>query len=277
MEGVYIMLTELQKKFFSKLKIPPKDNVEFEDLHTILLQMGYLLPYENIDIMEGSMQEFSRENIEKKLLLKNRGGLCYEINSLLYYFLCDCGFNVYRIAGTLYDSKIGKWNPDDGHALIVLQHKNEKYIIDAGFASYLPLQPVPFRGDNVTSVTGKYRVRKQNTEKGTHVFEMKKGENGETSHFLDSDLTDTWSIGYAFYLNTINEKKVNAIQNMVIEHPESPVNKGNIICKLIECGHIALTKQSFTETIHGKKSKKEITEKQYHQILKNKFNIFLDN
>jgi len=33
----YIMLTELQKKFFLKLKIPPKENVEFEDLHTILL------------------------------------------------------------------------------------------------------------------------------------------------------------------------------------------------------------------------------------------------
>ncbi|MED2559028.1 arylamine N-acetyltransferase, partial [Bacillus thuringiensis] len=29
------MLTELQKKFFSKLRIQPKENVEFEDLHTI--------------------------------------------------------------------------------------------------------------------------------------------------------------------------------------------------------------------------------------------------
>ncbi len=67
---------------------------------------------------------------------------------------------------------------------------------------------------------------------------------------------------------------MSAIQNMVIEHPESPVNKGNIICKLIENGHIALTKQSFTKTRYGKKSKKEITEKQYHQILRDTFHIF---
>ena len=79
------MLTELQKVFL-KIKMPPRENVKFEDLHTILLQMGHLLPYENIDIMEENMKEFSRENIEEKLLLKNRGGLCYEINSLLYYF-----------------------------------------------------------------------------------------------------------------------------------------------------------------------------------------------
>jgi len=181
---------------------------------------------------------------------------------------------VYRIAGTLYDPKTRKWRLDDGHVIIVLQHKRENYLIDAGFASYLPLRPAFFHDGSVTSVMGEYRVRKQKTEKGSHVFEMKKGKNGETSHFLDSDLTDTWSIGYAFYLNEINEKKVNAIQNMVIEHPESPVNKGNIICELIENGHIALTKQSFTETRYGKKSKKEIKEKQYHQILRNTFHIY---
>ena len=62
----------------------------------------------------------------------------------------------------------------------------------------------------------------------------------EKLHIFDSDLSDTWSIGYAFYLNAINEKKVNAIQNMVIEHPESPVNKANIICKLIEHGILHL-------------------------------------
>ncbi len=48
------MLTELQKKFFLKLKIPLRENVKFEDLHRILLQMGHLLPYENLDIMEGN-------------------------------------------------------------------------------------------------------------------------------------------------------------------------------------------------------------------------------
>lgn len=158
--------------------------MKFEDLHTILLQMGHLLSYENIDIMEGNTKEFSRENIEEKLLLKNRGGLCYEINSLLYYFLCDCGFNVYQIAGTLYDPKTRKWNHDDGHVLIVLQHRNEKYIIDAGFVSYLSLHPVPFHGDSVTSVTGEYRVRKQNTEKGTHVLEMKKEKMEKLHIFL---------------------------------------------------------------------------------------------
>jgi len=44
---------------------------------------------------------------------------------------------------------------------------------------------------------------------------------------------------------------------MVIEHSKSPVNQGNIICKLIENGDIALAKQSFTETRYGKNLKKK--------------------
>ncbi len=67
---------------------------------------------------------------------------------------------------------------------------------------------------------------------------------------------------------------MNTIENMVIVPPESSVNKGIIIYKLIEHVHIALTKKSFTETQYGKKSKKEITKKQYHQILRDTFNIF---
>ncbi|MGU3443204.1 arylamine N-acetyltransferase [Bacillus cereus] len=77
---------------------------------------------------------------------------------------------MYRIAGTLYYSKTRKWGPDDRHVLIVLQHKHENNLIDAGFASYLLLQTTPFHGSSVTFVTGEYRVRKQNTEKEKQVF-----------------------------------------------------------------------------------------------------------
>ncbi len=269
----YTMLTELQKNFFSRLQISPKEDVTFEDLHGILLQMGYVLPYENLDVMDKNIQKISRENVQEKLLLTHCGGLCYELNSLLYYFLIDCGFDVYRVSGTVYDLGGGKWKPDDGHVIIILNYNNQKYIIDGGFASHLPLYPVPFSGEVISSQTGKYRIRKQNTEKGTYLLEMKKGENGESAQFLDSEPTNTWRTGYAFTLDEIDTNKVNVIQNIIVEHPESPFNKGYIICKLIEDGHISLTKRSFTETKKGQKRKRTINEEEYHQILTEVFNI----
>ncbi|WP_411859769.1 arylamine N-acetyltransferase, partial [Bacillus thuringiensis] len=116
------MLTELQKNFFSRLQIPPKEEVRFENLHEILQQMAYVIPYENLDVMDKNIRRITRMNVQEKLLLNQRGGLCYELNTLLYYFLHDCGFDVYRISGTVYDLGGDKWKPDDGHVIIILNY-----------------------------------------------------------------------------------------------------------------------------------------------------------
>lgn len=90
--GIF-MLTELQKNFPSKLKISPKENIQFDTLREYR-RYGRIV------------SKISRENLVWKLLLNNRDGLYYDLNSLLYYFLNDFHFEVYWIANTLYDSKI---------------------------------------------------------------------------------------------------------------------------------------------------------------------------
>ena len=89
------------------------------------------------------------------------------------------------------------------------------------------------------------------TRKGTHILEMRKGANGESTNFLQSEPSDEWKIGYAFTLDSIDEKKVNNIQKVIVEHKESPFNKGAITCKLTDYGHVSLTNKNYTETFKG--------------------------
>ena len=58
---------------------------------------------------------------------------------------------------------------------------------------------------------------------------MRKGANGESTNFLQSEPSDEWKIGYAFTLDSIDEKKVNNIQKVIVEHKESPFNKGLLL------------------------------------------------
>ena len=37
---------------------------------------------------------------------------------------------------------------------------------------------------------------------------MRKGANGESTNFLQSEPSDEWKIGYAFTLNPIDEKRL---------------------------------------------------------------------
>ncbi|HDR8123900.1 TPA: arylamine N-acetyltransferase, partial [Bacillus cereus] len=63
------MMTKLQKEFFKRLEIPAKE-ITFDDLDEILLKMGMILPYENLDIMAGTIKNISKDNLIEKLLIQ---------------------------------------------------------------------------------------------------------------------------------------------------------------------------------------------------------------
>ena len=72
------------KGVFKRLKIPAKE-ITFDDLDAILLKMGLILPMK-ISILWLVLLKHLKNNLIEKLLIQKRGGLCYELNSLLYYF-----------------------------------------------------------------------------------------------------------------------------------------------------------------------------------------------
>ena len=167
-------MTDFQKQFFARLHIEEKDKVSFEDLPNIMYAMAQTVPFENLNVLEKNFKEISKENLKEKILVNNRGGLCYELNPTMYYFLKDAGFDVHLVSGTVYNAANSIWAVDSGHIATVLTHHNELYLIEVGFGSYLPLAPVPFSGEVVQSVTGDYRIRKEMTEKGNYILEMRK-------------------------------------------------------------------------------------------------------
>ena len=89
----------------------------------------------------------------------------------------DCGFQVYKVAGTVYDLYDNKWKPDDGHVIIILNHNNKDYVIDAGFASHLPLHPVPLPEKSSLLKRENIEFANKRPERYTH-FRNEKRANG---------------------------------------------------------------------------------------------------
>jgi N-hydroxyarylamine O-acetyltransferase len=168
------------------------------------------------------------------------------------------------VSATIYDHSSESWAIDNTHVAILLTYNHMLYLIDSGFASFLPLSPVPFTGEVVQSKVRDYRVRKLLTEKGSYVFEMKEKDNLKIKQ---------WKLGYAFKLEEISETKLNEMQETIIENKKSPFNKAPLAVKLVENGHITLTKESFIQIKNGKKTKEVINQDRYIKILNEEFNI----
>lgn len=255
-------MTSLQDQLFTRLNLKKRNDVTFEELPTILFSFAHTIPFENLDVIARNTNQISLENLREKILTSSRGGLCYELNTLFYYFLRDCGYDVQLALGTVYKNDINAWALEDGHITIILTYDNVQYLIDVGIASLVPLVPVPFTGKSVSSKNGSYRVRRKDTNKGNYVLER-------------IDAAGEWKVCHAFYKHNIDEIIVNDVQRRVIEDEKSIFNKGPIAVKLTNSGHISLTNTSLTEVVHGEKTKREITEDQYKEFLYTLFAIKL--
>ncbi|MCH6268954.1 arylamine N-acetyltransferase family protein [Neobacillus citreus] len=255
---------ELNLLFRKRIGYPQDETVTFEKVDTILDKTAKSIPFENLCIIANKTAEISKENLKNKILLKYEGGLCYDLNTILFYFLIENGFNVSLVQGVVYNHIGNQWSSTGRtHVAIVITHNEYRYLIDTGFGGNLPLKPVPFSGEIVTSQNGEFRIEQTNTEQGNYILHMK-------LNYKDQD----WKMGYAFDTRkSVDESDLNEVQKIIIEHPESSFNKKPLITRFTDRGNLILTDTSLTEWTDGKMVKKDIAPEQFKLIAKEQFGI----
>src|SRR5699024_8365038 len=140
----------------------------------------------------------------------------------------DLGFCVHMVQATINSSKNTLQHT---HIATVLEHQGNRYLVDVGFGANQALQPVPFTGEIISTVSGDYRVR-QLSDKNNFVYEKFYG--------------DLLGISYTFRLMPVHEREVNRAKELLTTRPESPFNKGLLMTKTTENGHKTLTDSTFT-------------------------------
>lgn len=215
--------------------------------------------------MKNNLKDITKENVSEKILVRNEGGLCYELNSLLNAFLRENGFNAILVFGVVFNRGSNEWSPTGRtHVLNILTYKGKKFVVDTGFGGNCPLKPVPLDSTIVTSRNGEFRVRKEKSEFGDYILEMK---------LKNRDLE--WGIGYAF--DPVDPVKgvcdLNLVQQVIAESPSSPFNKRTILTKFTEQGNVTLTDTSLTQWIDGREVKTQIDQTNFKKMAKQYFGI----
>ncbi|WP_032680763.1 arylamine N-acetyltransferase, partial [Bacillus subtilis] len=93
-------------------------------------------------------------------------------------------------------------------------------------------QPIPLSGETVQSPVGAFRIKREETEKGSHVLLMDKGEG--------------WQIGYAFTLEESDLGDLDNMKDIIHSHEKSPFNKSLLASKLTPSGRMVMSERHFT-------------------------------
>ncbi|MGY4691621.1 arylamine N-acetyltransferase family protein [Salibacterium sp. K-3] len=251
-------MNQFIEDMFKRIQYQGNNHVQFEDIPRIMFQFAKNVPFENIDVITNEGIEVNVDNVTKKIIDQQRGGLCYELNPMFYYFLQELGFDVQMVPATVSGNDPGLI---ETHVAIVLTKNRQKYVVDVGFGAHHALQPIPFTGEIIISLTGEYRVKNETTDVGDYTLEKYRGDKLEAS--------------YSFFLKPADETQLNRMREVVTEHPYSPFNKSMLLTKITDDGHTTLTEKTYTTVKNGTKNKQDIDLSSFRQLSDSQFGIIV--
>ena len=102
-------------------------------------------PFENLDVHLGRGYSFALPHLVQKLVVRRRGGFCYELNLLLASALRGLGFEVDLLEGQMRRRE-GGFGPPYDHMTLRVRLDGRDWLADAGNGETFQ-QPLPWDGE----------------------------------------------------------------------------------------------------------------------------------
>jgi len=100
------------------------------------------VPYENLDIMRGVPLSLEVPALYDKIVMRGRGGYCFELNGLFAWLLRRIGYGVAEhFARYLRDEPA---LPMRRHRVLLVEAEGETYLCDVGIGACVPTFPLRF-------------------------------------------------------------------------------------------------------------------------------------
>lgn len=230
--------------------------------HLNALQHRHLqrIPFENLDIHLGRKIILDRDLIYAKIILDNRGGFCFEVNSLFQELLDNLGYNSYLISCAVFSEVDQAFTLDGGHAAVVVQLLGKKWLVDVGFGDGIQ-HPVPLPGEDPE--LHNYRYYK--------VFEL-----DDYYQLMKSDDRTKWTPMYRFKDHPVELSYFNPMCHFHQTSPSSPFTQRRLCTKLVPEGRVTLAGDRIIRTWKDDRHETMINPGEFDRYLDELFDIRID-
>lgn len=216
----------------------------------------FSVPFENLDVQAGKVVSLVPEEIVVKLLTRNRGGYCYEVNGLFAMALQSLGIPYQFVAARPMTYPVRR---PKTHMALVLTLDGERWLCDLGFGSYgirapmrLDLIDVEVRQDFDTFLLAKTNDRE---------------------YLLKAQVDGEWANQYAFDLSPQEWIDFVPANYLNSTHPDALFVKKLLVVLHDKTGRKILFDDTLKTVVNGKVEKRTIRPEERKSILLEEFGL----
>src|SRR5688572_18962665 len=248
--------------YLTRLNYTNSVKPDAETLHG--LQFAHLLtiPFENLDIGLKRPIQLSENALWDKIILRRRGGFCYELNGLFAGLLKQIGFDVTYLNARVFNRE-GELGIDFDHLALLVRIPQEptRWLADVGFGDSFN-EPLRFEVSS-EQVQGLRSYRLARTTEGYITWQK--------------NYNKTWERQYFFDLQAHNFP--TEYESACLYHqtsPKSSFTRGSIISRATPHGRVSLEAGRLIVTTNGQREERPVSDQaEYQALLKEHFGVVL--
>ena len=227
-----------------------------------ILQQAHMrtIPFENIDVFLGLGVSLDSDRLAEKILVRRRGGYCFELNLLYAQLLEALGYDI-----SLHLGRVWLRNPSTvpmrNHACLTVEIDRNRFLTDVGFGARAPRQPLSLMSDEpVDDGDGLIRLTDRNGEK--LVQRMIEGQ---------------WADQYSFETVPAYRSDIEAANFYMSQSPSSHFRNDLFVGLFTEKGRLGMWNDQFTESEGDERSSSRVHGfREWTDLLLDPFGIELD-
>jgi N-hydroxyarylamine O-acetyltransferase len=234
-------------------------------LRTLHLAHLQTVPFENLDIPLGRRIALDEPTLFAKIVGRQRGGFCFELNILFAALLRRLGFGVTLLAAQFPRGETDRAPEFDHLALLVeTPVAGERWLADVGagrggFA--LPLRADTRAEQPQPAVAAIFRLV----------------DEGDAHRLLRRSLGQTWERSYRFSRQPRTVADFAAGCHYYQTSPDSHFTRGRLCSRLTPTGRITLADHRLITTVHGERRERILADEAAERaVLRRDFGITLE-
>jgi N-hydroxyarylamine O-acetyltransferase len=151
---------DLMGRYLRRLGLTSRPTPSRGGLNDLVNAHLQAVPFENLDIIDGLRESLTTAGALHKIVSRQRGGFCYELNEAFRALLEHLRFDVRRIEARVWLEQQGRFGPPYDHLALLVVLPEGEYLTDVGFGDN-NRTPMRFPQNAMEDVSGRYALAQQ--------------------------------------------------------------------------------------------------------------------